>query len=589
LEPVGASDAFFTFAQAEAIANQCHHARYGRAHSQSRWTNLAKPLINGAVAARVIRCAKLRTKAHFLMKCRSFVLLLLLLSLESRAAELPLADSTIVVYNKTVPEPVELAKFYAEKRGIAPDHLIGLDCSMQEEITRDQYDATIAEPLRVVFRQRHWWTVNESPGKSPVVTASSIHFVAIIKGVPLKIHSADSYSGDQRGNGPIRSRNEASVDSEMAVLAAYSRQISGFALNPYFRSFRPIAEFGNPGLLLVCRLDAPNAEMMRRMIVDPIGTEKNGLWGRAYVDAGNKTVSGGATGDEWLAEIFGQLHKVGIPVVYEDTPALFPEAYPMTDCALYYGWYAGKVTGPFVRPDFRFVPGAIAVHIHSFSASTLRDSNADWVAPLVSKGAAASLGNVYEPYLELTSRLDTFNDRLLHGFTFAESAYMATPALSWMSIMVGDPLYRPYASWLQLDVQSQSGKHASDWQMYHEFAAKNAARPTAEFRVLAGKAALSAHNCPMLEDLGSMDVLDGNLSQATNYFQQARTCYKKPDDIVRVALEESGAWLKLNQPKRAVDLVGSVLRTASDAPAAPLLRKIEDDAELAVSEATPSR
>jgi hypothetical protein len=93
----------------------------------------------------------------------------------------------------------------------------------------------------------------------------------------------------------------------------------------------------------------------------------------------------------------------------------------------------------------------------------------------------------------------------------------------------------------------------------------------------------------MLEDLGSMDVLDGNLSQATNYFQQARTCYKKPDDIVRVALEESGAWLKLNQPKRAVDLVGSVLRTASDAPAAPLLRKIEDDAELAVSEATPSR
>ena len=158
---------------------------------------------------------------------------------------------TIVVYNKAVPESVELAKFYAEKRGIAPDHLIGLDCSTEEEITREQYDATIAGPLRAVFSQRHWWTVNESPGKPPVVTASSVHFVAIIKGVPLKIHSVDSYSGDQRGNGPIRSRNEASVDSELAVLAAYSRQISGVALNPYFRSFRAISGLENQTLLLV--------------------------------------------------------------------------------------------------------------------------------------------------------------------------------------------------------------------------------------------------------------------------------------------------------------------------------------------------
>jgi uncharacterized protein (TIGR03790 family) len=432
--------------------------------------------------------------------------------------------------------------------------------------------------LREAFRQRRWWAVNEAPGKSPVVTASSIHFVAVIKGVPLKIHSADTYSGDQTGNGPIKSRNEASVDSELTVLAAYSHQISGVALNPYFRSFRAISGLENQTLLLVCRLDAPSAETVRRMIVDAIVTEKNGLWGRAYVDAGENTVAGSATGDEWLAEIVEQFHKVGIPVVYEDTPALFPEVYPMTDCALYYGWYAGKVTGPFTRPDFRFVPGAIAVHIHSFSASTLRDPNATWVAPLLSKGAAASLGNVYEPYLQLTSRFDTFNDRLLHGFTFAESAYMATPALSWMNVMVGDPLYRPYASWLEIDVQLQSAKSASDWQMYHEFAVKNARRPAAEFRALAGKAALGVPNCPMLEDLGSIEARDGNLSQATNYFEQARTRYTKPDDIDRVVLEECDAWLKLNKSKRALDLARTTLHNFPDTSAAPLLKNIEHEA-----------
>jgi len=362
------------------------------------------------------------------------------LSINAPAAEQPLAQSTIVLYNKAVADSVELAKFYAEKRGIAPDHVMGLTCSTEEEISREEYDTTIADPLREIFKQRHWWTLNESGKQSPVVTASAIHFVATIKGIPLKIRSIPAYPGDQPRPVPIGSRNEASVDSELAVLALHSRQISGATQNPYFRSFRAISDFNDPTLLLVCRLDAPAAATVRALIADAIATEKTGLWGRAYVDGAHSSGGGRELGDQWLSEITGQLHKAGVPVVYDEKPEIFPEGYPMTDCALYYGWYAGRVAGPFTQPDFRFIPGAIAVHIHSSSASTLRDPNADWVAPLISKGAAASLGNVYEPYLQLTVHVDTFNDRLLLGFTFAERAYMSIPALSWMSVMVGDPL-----------------------------------------------------------------------------------------------------------------------------------------------------
>src|SRR4029077_13375217 len=67
------------------------------------------------------------------------------LVINSPAAEQPLAQSTIVLYNKAVSDSVELAKFYAEQRGIAADHLIGLTCSTEEEIRREEYDATIAE------------------------------------------------------------------------------------------------------------------------------------------------------------------------------------------------------------------------------------------------------------------------------------------------------------------------------------------------------------------------------------------------------------------------------------------------------------
>ena len=519
----------------------------------------------------------------------SFLLLFVLLLLNAAGAEQPLAQSTIVLYNKAVPDSVELAKFYAEQRSIASDHLIGLNCSTEEEISREEYDATIADPLREIFKQRHWWMLHEPPKQPPVVTASTIHFAAIIKGIPLKVRSTAAYVGDQPRPGPITRRNEASVDSELAVLAFYSRQISGVTPNPYFQRFSAISNLEDATLLLVCRLDAPTAATVRGMIVDAKATEKSGLWGRAYVDGAHKTGTGSAGGDEWLSEVATQLHKVGIPVVYDDTPAIFPDAYPMTDCALYYGWYAGNVAGPFTRPDFRFVPGAIAVHIHSFSASTLRDANANWVAPLISRGAAASLGNVYEPYLELTSHLDIFNDRLLHGFTFAESAYMSVRALSWMSVMVGDPLYRPYATWLQMEPKSEVAKNKSAWKAYHEFAIKNATRPAPEFRTLARQTASRTHNGPMIEDLGLMEARDRNFSAATDCFRPARAFYSNRDDILRVVLEEADAWVKQDKPKRAVDLIGSALRTSPDAPAALLLRKFEEDAERAASQAAPSR
>jgi len=92
----------------------------------------------------------------------------------------------------------------------------------------------------------------------------------------------------------------------------------------------------------------------------------------------------------------------------------------------------------------------------------------------------------------------------------------------------------------------------------------------------------------MLEDLGSIEALNGNLSTATNYFQQVRTCYTKPDDIIRVVLEESDAWLKLNKPKRALDLVRATLKSSPDIPAASLLRNIEHEASSQPS-ATPKK
>ena len=523
------------------------------------------------------------------MKARfALVLSALFSALVHASAEKPLAPATIVVFNKDVPESVELAKFYAEKRGIARNHLVALSCSKTEEISRDEYDTMIRDPLRAVFKEREWWTVSEPRDGHISVTNNSIRFVAVIKGVPLKIRAVSNYPGDKPTGPPLGNRNDASVDSEIAALGAFSDQISGALPNPYFQSYRAIAEIENSALLLVCRLDAPQAATVRRMITDAIEVEKTGLWGRAYIDGAHNSSGGLGVGDQWLAEIRDQLHKVGVPLIYEDSPEIFPNSYPMTDCALYYGWYAPNLAGPFTQFDFQFTPGAIAVHIHSFSASTLHDENANWAGPLLSKGAAATIGNVYEPYLQLTAHLNVFNDRLLHGFTFAESAYMSVQTISWMSVMVGDPLYRPYATWLSIEPKTGSEKPASDWSAYHEFAVKNGGLSPAEYRKAGTQLAARTRNAVMLEDIGLLEAAAQNYSGATGCFDLARTTYTKRDDILRTVLHEADALAKQNKAKRGVDLIRSVLRIISDAPAVSLLKKMETDLRSA-RPAGPSR
>jgi len=77
-------------------------------------------------------------------------------------AEQSLAAATVVVYNKAAPDSPELARFYAQQRGIASDHVVGLTCSTEEEISREDYDLTIADPLRETFKSRHWWGLRDT-------------------------------------------------------------------------------------------------------------------------------------------------------------------------------------------------------------------------------------------------------------------------------------------------------------------------------------------------------------------------------------------------------------------------------------------
>lgn len=446
----------------------------------------------------------------------------------------PEARATVVIYNSADPSSAALAKYYAGRREIPDDNLVGLACPPGEEISRAEYETIFARPLRGLFVDKGWWQMGGGR-----VSGTRIRFVALIRGVPLKIRSEGAEKVVPRTDLPpaIGKRDEASLDSELACLGLGPVPTAGLVPNSYFRRFTGIMDaITDPGLLLVCRLDAPSDFTVRAMIDDAISVERDGLWGWAYVDSRSTSDPGYKEGDEWLKDAATEMRKRGIPVLWDKAPETLPVGYPVTDAAVYYGWYADTINGPFADLAFRFRMGAVAVHIHSYSAATLKDPKNGWCGPLVERGAAATLGNVYEPYLSLTANLDVFQDRLMSGFTFAESAYMSTRALSWMNVAVGDPLYRPYLKWQSLQ---DNGVNATTWERYRQIvlAADGDVLKAAPKLSLASR---EMNSSMFLESLAAVQADANDLNVALDTLNKALAMDNKPLVRFRLVLEKFG-------------------------------------------------
>ena len=71
------------------------------------------------------------------------------------------ASATLVIYNQNVADSRKLAAYYAGKRNIPFENLIGMKCSTEEIITRSEYQKTILEPLRKQFDTNGWWERKE--------------------------------------------------------------------------------------------------------------------------------------------------------------------------------------------------------------------------------------------------------------------------------------------------------------------------------------------------------------------------------------------------------------------------------------------
>jgi uncharacterized protein (TIGR03790 family) len=350
-----------------------------------------------------------------------------------------------------------VADHYLAKRGVPKENVVALDLPAGEDISRDDYDRKLAGPLRDALRDRKdkvkcLLTVYGVPLRVGPKTPTDAEKAALEE-VTKQIESADAAARPRlEARRMVLSHREstAAVDSELMLLWWPAYHLARWQPNPLYWQVPEAKRKAAPPVLLTARLDGPTPEIAKRLVDDAVAAEADGLAGNAYVDARgirfdvNTPSENGGYGyggyDESMREAAAVLKAAGLPTTLDDKPDLFASK-SCPGAAIYCGWYALAN----YRDCCTFARGAVAWHLASGEATTLRAGTKAWCPNLLAAGAAVTLGPVSEPYTVAFPKPAEFFGFLLTGkYTLAEVHGRTQHFASWMTVLVGDPLYNPF-------------------------------------------------------------------------------------------------------------------------------------------------
>ena len=352
-------------------------------------------------------------------------------------------ENVLLVINDNSPESQRVGEYYAKVRKVPATNVVHLRTLTQETIERVIYEGTIEGPIgTAIARER---------------LQDRILYVVLTKGVPLRVLGSVGPKGTM-----------ASVDSELTLL--YRRMVGqplhfeGGVPNPYFLGDKDVAEakpftHRENDVLLVTRLDAYTADEAIALIDKGLAPSHSG---RIVLD--QRAALTNRTGEDWLELASKRLTAEGHgeSVLLETTPK------PARDVKEVLGYSSWGSTDPQNRVrsyGMSFVPGAIAANLVGTDGRTFRAPPESWVptgdsanraswyggspesliGDLIREGVTGISGDVAQPLLNGVVRPQILFPAYLSGFNLVESYYLATPYLSWQTIVVGDPLCAPFA------------------------------------------------------------------------------------------------------------------------------------------------
>jgi len=225
-----------------------------------------------------------------------------------------------------------------------------------------------------------------------------------------------------------------SVDSSIAGL------VSGSSTNTYYSTFDSAPahiDTSTTTTLLVARLDGPSAVLSAGLVDKAIKGEA-GVGGVAYFDYNPAAQLGGTSLNAYNVCLSLNISGCTLNTQSQTNPEI--QSAPNTSFC-----WGGYDLSAANYGAYTFVPGAVCAQMNSNAANCLRANacSGGYAQRFLAAGVTATWGPTNEPYTSGYATGDSIISHLCRGYTYGESAYIATPSLFWMMVFVGDPLYRP--------------------------------------------------------------------------------------------------------------------------------------------------
>jgi uncharacterized protein (TIGR03790 family) len=339
-------------------------------------------------------------------------------------------SQVLVVVNQNSPTSRRIGEYYLHQREIPLANLCVIATAPQETIARPVYEKEIEAPIGQYLKKHG--------------LQETILYIVLTSGVPLRI----SGGGDQR------TTDASAVDSELTLL--YQRlhgaviPLNGPVRNPFFA--RRDTPFTHPAfpIYLVTRLDAYTFEDMKALVDRALEARNTGKF---VIDL---KAHDSTPGNEWL--------KTAAFLLPDNRVIMDQSATVLSGINNVIGYASWGSNDPDRKRrflNFKWLPGAIATEFVSTDGRTFREPPQNWeigdwsnqgtwfegspqtlAADYIHEGATGASGQVYEPYLDFCPRPQFVLPAYASGRTLAESFYLGIPGLSWMNIVIGDPLTR---------------------------------------------------------------------------------------------------------------------------------------------------
>ncbi len=372
-------------------------------------------------------------------------------------------DKVFVVANNNDANSMELARYYCSMRAIPEKNIVALAMPKNNGfLSRADYFKFVENPLMEALVKNGALSaidlavVDDKGRREVMLTRVNLDYLVLCKGIPWAISEEKSEKPPAATNATA-----ACVDSEISARFLKQKKFNGFISNP---SFGKVDEqWRIKGLIRVARLDGATFDDVKKSLTKMMSAEQNGLRGRVYIDKSKYAKQG----DDWMDSAAKIFIEAGYDVSIDDKRAVMGLDARMDGAAFYFGWYSGSPCGYFSIPEFSLADGAIGWHIFSFSGYSFAKNR--WVSSFVSKNAAVTDGNVFEPFLALTRNIRVFTRLLFSTETQvlpSEAGFASLLGLSWQNMYLGDPLYNPFKKDLQAQLNDIENGKIDEFSQY---------------------------------------------------------------------------------------------------------------------------